>query len=218
MTKWHMLILLLSCSLSAREPHIPLLGTAKLGSGKLTRLQLAQGADPHIVDELGNTPLHYTVHTGSKEVTNLLLSHGADPNWQNKKGKTPLHIAIGVDNDYLVRRLLHYGALPNIQDENGNTPLHLAARNAHKLFAYKIVKELLCHSADTARTNKLNETPLAIAQTAEPKNKLLPCQEVRIARIAHQLKHPEAVLKANRPKKHMHWAKKLQQKRQGKSL
>ncbi len=181
-------------SIAYKTPPIPLLGTARLGSKKLTAHLLACDADPNQVDELGNTPLHYAVHIGSREVTDLLLAYNADPNAQNNKGKTPVHIAVQVDNDYLVRRLMLYGADPNKQDIDGDTPLHLAAHNAQKIFTYKITDELLRHGADPQIKNSINQTPLICAKQAKATNSYNGLfrykQQVHIERVIDMLQHP----------------------------
>ncbi len=202
MIKKYLLLAMCITPLTSRTyqtPSIPLFGTAKLGSKKLTAQLLACGVDPNQVDEFGNTPLHYAVHISSKEVSDLLLDYNANPNARNKKGKTPLHIAVQVDSDYLVRRLLLYGADPNIQDNEGNTPLHLAATRAEQVFMYKIIDELLCSGADAQIKNNTDQTALMLAKQAQVTN----CynglfrhkQYVHIDRVVHMLqqehKHPE---------------------------
>lgn len=180
-------------SMAYQAPPIPLLGTAKLGSKKLTAQLLASGVDPNQIDELGNTPLHYAVHIGSKEVTDLLLTYNANPNTRNNKGKTPLHIAVQVDNDYLVRRLLLYGAGRDIQDIDGNTPVHLAAHNAQKIFTYKITDDLLRHGANPQIKNKSDQTPLMIAKQVKATNNYNGLfrhrQYVHIDRVIGMLQH-----------------------------
>ncbi|MEX0848630.1 MAG: ankyrin repeat domain-containing protein [Candidatus Dependentiae bacterium] len=148
-----------------KAPYIPLFGTAKLGSAKLThQLLTCKKVNPDQIDEYGNTPLHYAVHIQSHEVTNLLLEHHAQTNIQNKKGKTPLHIAVQQNNDYLVRRLMAYGANPNCADNNGNTPLHLAAIHSNRLLSYTIACDLLSYGADQTIKNRSGQTPLMLAQ------------------------------------------------------
>lgn len=147
-----------------RQPYIPLLGTARLGSEKLSYNRLRSGENPNQSDELGNTPLHYAVFIQSKEVTKLLLNFKANPNAQNNKGKTPLHLAVQKGNDYLARRLMVYGANPNAQDRFGNTPLHSAARQTGRRHAQRLIHDLLCYGADKNIKNKANETIDMITQ------------------------------------------------------
>ncbi len=157
-----------------KQPYIPLFGTAKLGSKKLTHQLLAcKKVNPNQSDECGNSPLHYAVHIESKEVTNELLAFNANPNAKNNKGKTPLHIAVQQDNDYLVRRLMVYGANPNHPDNNGNTPLHLAAKLNNRLKSHRIICDLLSNAANPLLKNNKKKTPLMLAQNTCIENKTM---------------------------------------------
>lgn len=157
--KLMVLLFTFSCY-SYRQPYIPLIGAARLGSEKLTYERLCAGENPNIKDELGNNPLHYAVFTQSKNVTNLLLAWQANPNSQNNKGKTPLHVAVQKKNDYLVRRLMTFGADPNKQDINGNTPLHLAAYQSQKRHARRMIMDMLSYGAQSDIQNKSGHTPI----------------------------------------------------------
>jgi len=64
------------------------------GSTEATRCLLAHGADPHIVDENGNTVLHEAVDFMALEEVKLLLRAGCDANKQNKSGLTALHVVL----------------------------------------------------------------------------------------------------------------------------
>ena len=146
-----------------RQPYIPLIGTARLGSEKLSHERLCCGENPNQSDELGNTPLHYAAFLESKELTNLLLDFNANPNAKNNKGKTPLHITVQKGNDYLSRRLMAFGANPNVQDHAGDTPLHIATRHTERKHARRLVRDLLCYGADTTIENKIGETAQKLA-------------------------------------------------------
>lgn len=165
---------------------ITLLGATKLGSKKLVRQLLCAGADPSVVDELGNTALHYATHIGSKSITDLLLCYHANPNSQNNKNKTPLHIAAQVNNDYIARRLLLYGANPNVQDNQGNTPLHIAAMHAHKVCTANIVHTLVAHNAQITLTNNQHKIPLMLAQEVKPTGKVF-SKCMQLARIEYTI-------------------------------
>ncbi|KAF4628947.1 hypothetical protein G7Y89_g9203 [Cudoniella acicularis] len=52
---------------------------------------LDHGADPHIKDKDGNTPLHIAVNNGSEVAVESLLRHGADPNAVNNGQLTCVH-------------------------------------------------------------------------------------------------------------------------------
>ena len=58
------------------------------------RLLLANGADPNVQDDDGNTPLHGAVDAGcGKEIFAALLGHGGNPNVRGYRGLTPLDLA-----------------------------------------------------------------------------------------------------------------------------
>lgn len=57
------------------------------------------GADIHIVDNDGNTALHYALESGDMSVARYLIKKGADYNLPNNDGVTPVQIAVekGMD-------------------------------------------------------------------------------------------------------------------------
>jgi ankyrin repeat protein len=69
-----------------------------------------------VMDDLGNTPLHYAAsNAANAEIIRLLISAGADVNGENQEGYTPLRYAIDCDRDLLakeqsIRALLSHGA------------------------------------------------------------------------------------------------------------
>ena len=95
------------------------------------------GADPTMVDNEGNSSLHYAVGIHQIEGLGLvllerLLAGGADANLKNKKGQTPLHQCLPgsrsdrhsmKDDLKVMDMLLAAGADLEIMDENGQTPL-----------------------------------------------------------------------------------------------
>lgn len=55
---------------------------------------LANGADPNVTDDRGQTPLHFIAQKGvGKNQAALLIEHGADPNARDDAGQTPLDYA-----------------------------------------------------------------------------------------------------------------------------
>ena len=55
---------------------------------------LANGADPNVTDDKGQTPLHFIAQKGvGKNQAKLLIEHEADPNARDNAGKTPLDYA-----------------------------------------------------------------------------------------------------------------------------
>jgi hypothetical protein len=61
---------------------------------KTIRLLLDKGADIHLQDANGATPLHRAVRTRCAAAVRCLLKAGADPTKRNKPGSTPFHLAV----------------------------------------------------------------------------------------------------------------------------
>src|SRR5229473_1701575 len=55
---------------------------------------LCKGADIHLQDKNGATPLHRAVRTRCAAAVRCLLAAGADPTIRNKPGSTPFHLAV----------------------------------------------------------------------------------------------------------------------------
>jgi len=58
------------------------------------RTFLATGADIHLQDMNGATPLHRAVRTRSAAAVKFLLASGSNPTIRNKPGSTPFHLAV----------------------------------------------------------------------------------------------------------------------------
>src|SRR6266581_7006381 len=58
------------------------------------RCLLDNGADIHLQDKDGATPLHRAVRTRCAAAVRCLLRAGSDPTLQNKSGSTPFHLAV----------------------------------------------------------------------------------------------------------------------------
>src|SRR6185369_1588044 len=58
------------------------------------RCLLDHGADIHLQDMNGATPLHRAVRTRCVAAVKFLLAAGADPTMKNKPGSTPFHLAV----------------------------------------------------------------------------------------------------------------------------
>jgi hypothetical protein len=97
----------------------------------------AHGANAHVTNEGGWTPLHWAVQSGSVKAVGLLLRLGASPNSAIEDGDTPLHSA--ADGPMLDSRadaafrfakiaklLVKKGAKLNVSGREGKTPLDLA--------------------------------------------------------------------------------------------
>ncbi|MCC7096980.1 MAG: ankyrin repeat domain-containing protein [Thermomonas sp.] len=77
---------------------------------------LTNGADVHLADTDGNTPLHHAVRSSDPGVAALLRDAGADINALNGDGISPLGSACASGNWRLAKFLLERGAKPEPQD------------------------------------------------------------------------------------------------------
>ena len=72
----------------------PLHWVAQRGLTNGVACLLANGADPNVTDDKGQTPLHFIAQKGvGKNQAALLIAHGADPNARDNTGQTPLDYA-----------------------------------------------------------------------------------------------------------------------------
>jgi cytohesin len=144
------------------------------------RALLDKGADPHVRDKYGKTPLHSLARRCGEsmrltypDIVEMLLDKGLDPNAQQTdgsglgssgKGETPLHKAVQSRDDStaeVVEILLQHGADPCIRNEDEETPLHLASGG-------RITDSLLEQGADPNAKNWAGETPLHYASQEKP--------------------------------------------------
>lgn len=89
------------------------------------------GANIHVADTAGSTPLHLAAQSGLVETATLLLGKGASASTLNEEGLSPLYYALR--HPYwqiqlkLIKALLSASADPLINGPSGETPLHLIA-------------------------------------------------------------------------------------------
>ena len=57
-----------------------------------------------MVDELGQTPLHYAAQYGPPQLVKALIQAGANPNMMDKEGNTPVDLAKGKEIESLFYR------------------------------------------------------------------------------------------------------------------
>ncbi len=76
---------------------------------------LANGADPHLADDAGNTPLHFAASTRDAAVMQSLIDAGARLDGVNREGMTPLALACEASNQVVIDYLIKRGALPDVE-------------------------------------------------------------------------------------------------------
>jgi ankyrin repeat protein len=128
-------------------------------SVRATKLLLDNGANVHIRDDIGQTPLHRASDGNHVDVMLLLLQHGAGVDVQDNGYSTALHLASDLGGLEAVRLLLENGANPNIRNDRGQTPLHLASEWNH----VGRTRLLLKCGADVDVQDNDHSTPLHLA-------------------------------------------------------
>ncbi|KAJ1484037.1 ankyrin repeat-containing domain protein [Baffinella frigidus] len=117
------------------DDHEALLWAADEGDVTKVRQLIACGADLHIADSGGLTPLHWAAEYGHVAVVEQLLAAGAHKEAKAQFGKTPLHTAAMRGYAAVVGQLLAAGADKDATDKRGQTPLQLAVIKKHAAVA-----------------------------------------------------------------------------------
>jgi Ankyrin repeats (3 copies)/Ankyrin repeat len=98
------------------------------------RCLLHNGADIHLQDMNGATPLHRAVRTRCANAVKFLLSAGSDPTIRNKSGSTSFHlavqntgrggtgaaVAVNAQRE-IIKAFLSFGASPNLKNGRGKS-------------------------------------------------------------------------------------------------
>lgn len=97
---------------------------------------IENGANVHVVDKYGETPLHWVSHLGPVENLKILLENGADVNVRSSNGKgyydfyaQPIHWAAYLGSSDKVLVLLEAGANKKTMTNRGKTAWDYAQEN-----------------------------------------------------------------------------------------
>jgi len=103
------------------------------------RCLLHHGANIHLQDKNGATPLHRAVRTRCAAAVKCFLEAGADPTVRNKPGSTPFHLAVqntgrgGTGSEKartaqreILQAFLERGVSPTVKDAKGKSVLEWA--------------------------------------------------------------------------------------------
>lgn len=125
----------------------------------LMEILLSYHANPNILNDYQQSPLHIAASLGDMQAMILLFKKGGHLALPDKSGNTPLHAAACEGHIEIVRFLLEQGCSPNIVNQAGDTPLHLSACEGHT----DIVRLLLITGANPNALNNANQLPLYFA-------------------------------------------------------
>lgn len=124
------------------------LGQSINGHNEVVKLLLRNGAQIHLQDNGGFTPLHYAASIGHHTVIRLVLNKGAQANILSHTGASPLMLASMALKYDAVKVLIEYGAQVNIRALIGCTALICAHyKGFYPGSCYKVVKLLLENGA-----------------------------------------------------------------------
>ena len=144
----------------------PLYIAAYEGTAEMVQLLIAAGADVHLRDTEGSTPLHLAAglvrrSVRSDEIVQLLITAGADITARDERGDTPLHLAAWQDTAEIVQLLITAGADLMARNSWGRTPLHSAAEYG----TAEMVQLLITAGADITARDDDGTSVWDLAQT-----------------------------------------------------
>jgi len=135
---------------------------------KVTRM-VEEGANVHITNDMGLTPLHFAAIRGYKDIAEFLILKGADINSQTDTGDSPLMWAAKREKSDLVELIVQKGATVDLKDNNGRTPLAWACGlfGHGKSTCFKCAEILIQNGADVNAAGDDGHTPLYWATAAK---------------------------------------------------
>eukprot|EP00945_MAST-04E_sp_MAST-4E-sp1_P003408 g3408.t1 len=146
----------------AMDQSTGLLLASKNGHPELVQSLLEHGADPHLEDNIGETPFMWALFKKHRAVVDLLLplqTQGSALHQRNKAGDTSLITAVKYDYLEIARLLIQNGSDINASNNRGDASLHWSARNG----LFEMSSVLLDAGADLMAQNKNGVTPFEIA-------------------------------------------------------
>jgi ankyrin repeat protein len=135
-------------------------GAADNEFADIAEVLLARGANPHLRDDSGQTPLHKANMDQSGRVAAMLISSGADINAIDLQGRTALH---RCKSKAVAKLLVEKRADVNATDNNGYTPLHWFA-TPREIVDRPTVEYLLANGADASLVDHAGLTPRQLAK------------------------------------------------------
>lgn len=112
--------------------------------------------NPDLVDEFGESPLHYACFFDTPEMASFLIENGANINCLDNSGQTPVHKACMRNRITTAQLLLLHGADIDCIDYEGRTPLHCACREGK----IPSISFLIENGANVNRLDKSGRTAL----------------------------------------------------------
>jgi ankyrin repeat protein len=129
-------------------------------TGALTLIK--EGAELHIADGNGKTPLHRAVEESLLSIVEAILNkEAACIHAQDKDGKTPLHYAIYSDHRYST--FVEHQPIPIDFDPATDEYERVLSCYEYHNKKYKIIAELIKRHADIRAQDKAGKTPLMLA-------------------------------------------------------
>ena len=102
-----------------RKAETPVSASSEFGHHEFLLFLVDHGADVHVSDDWGNTPLHYAISpafdrrispSDRHKVVQILLENDVDINKKNNEGKTALDLAIQTEQSKIIDWLTELGA------------------------------------------------------------------------------------------------------------
>lgn len=120
------------CDGEEEQENLPLFQAIERGGFTAIERYLAEGGNPNMRNQKGQTLLAAAVIHRWPQIVRLLLAHSADSNARDRLGRTPLHHAARGSIDS-VKLLLAAGADPKARDKKGKSVLAAWSYRANQI-------------------------------------------------------------------------------------